>query len=213
MAKRKKMSEQELAAILVSYLENDGWEVFQEVDTEHWGIADIIAKRDGIIWAIETKTSLNLDVMQQAWRKRPHAHFISVAFPAPRRRAEDFATQVCKTMGIGILHISSGVLERNKGVAFKKIGTAISSRLREEHKTYAKAGSAKGGYWTPYKDTCEKLLAVVQAEPGIRVKDAVLKIQHHYKTNTTAAACLVKWSARGTVPGIRFEAGCFFPKT
>ena len=79
------MKEQELASYIVSYLENENWEIFQEVQFRSYGnIADIVAVKDNKLWIIESKTTLSFKVLEQA--RRWKCHYRSIAVPSVRDR-------------------------------------------------------------------------------------------------------------------------------
>lgn len=46
---------------------------------------------------------------------------------------------------------------------------------------------------------------VVNREPGIALREALAQVHHHYRTDSTARACLAKWILGGSVPGVRLE--------
>jgi hypothetical protein len=77
-------SEAELLAWLVRWLNDTGWEVFQEVSTPH-GHCDVVAVRtiEGteVRWAIEGKMSCNSEVILQAEANMKYFDFVSVCTP------------------------------------------------------------------------------------------------------------------------------------
>jgi hypothetical protein len=87
----------------------------------------------------------------------------------------------------------------------------LAAVLRPQHKTHAKAGAVgAGGRWTPFRATCEELVRIVTATPGITVKAAVEAIKHHYSTNRSAASSIAHWVEHDKVPGVRLgrSSGC-----
>jgi hypothetical protein len=66
-------NEAEIGEAVVAWLEAQHWDVYQEVKI-YSGIADIIAVKGNLLWAIELKKSLTLKVMEQArgWRRPAH---------------------------------------------------------------------------------------------------------------------------------------------
>ncbi|HBD94493.1 MAG TPA: hypothetical protein DC057_10030, partial [Spirochaetia bacterium] len=105
--KIKKIKETEIAEIVIDWLEKQHWDVYQEVPVNS-GFADIFAVRNGLVWVIETKTSLSFDVMEQAFRRE--VHYRSVAVPKPinsnwflqRKIARDY-------LNIGILSVDQNI--------------------------------------------------------------------------------------------------------
>lgn len=108
-------SEQDLAQVVVAWLEEQGWEVYQEVMAWAGGpIADIVARKDGQYWIIEVKRRLNLTVLAQAARWGEHAHMVSVALPRdlPNGSWEiEFARGICRQHSLGWISVSrNGVI-------------------------------------------------------------------------------------------------------
>ena len=80
----------------------------------------------------------------------------------------------------------------------------MRSSLREQQKTYVAAGSAHGGHWTPFKETCDQIRRKLQAEGApMRLKDLIDSVHTHYRSPSTARACLRHWIEQGKVDGVR----------
>lgn len=213
------ISEVDMARNVVAYLEAEKWECFKEVQLG-WGSrrADIVAVRDPVIAVVECKLSLSLDVIEQAVGWKHHAHWCWVAVPRPKRgRRTGIARDVLRHYGVGMLEVREGdvyVAERpelnRKPVCIDRLKAA----LREEQKTWAEAGS-KSGFYTEYAATCREVLERVRASPGITTKALIDGLQHHYATDASARASLLKWGARGSIKGVRVErsgkSACWFP--
>lgn len=74
-------------------------------------------------------------------------------------------------------------------------------------------GTPGGGYFTPFQGTRLALIDVVRRSPGIPLRDALQKIEHHYRKDATAFACLSHLIQLGKVRGLRAERGkalCLF---
>lgn len=198
---RKKLSEVDLAAKIVAWLEADSWDVYQEVD----GV-DIVAVRGPVLWAIECKTILGFPVLEQAMRRRAEAHCVWIATP-PRRKSQAVVRSFCSYAGIGWATVSSyGTVTVQCRPEFnRKSADRLRRLLRPEHKTYAAAGSPTGRAWTPFKETCQRLLAVVSASPGIPLGEAMSSIKHHYSSDSSARRSVVKLLERKVIPKIRSE--------
>ena len=68
------MKETVLAEKVIAWLEDYGWDVYQEVQIFPAGeVCDIVAVQNRIVWAIETKTTFCLAVIAQAekWKQAP----------------------------------------------------------------------------------------------------------------------------------------------
>lgn len=203
-------SELELAQEVVRYLQDDGWEVYQEVQIlAGCGIADIVAKKGQILWFIECKRSLELNLIAQASEWKDHGDYVSIAVPRLKRRSSrkgrSFAYKILQWQGIGAfeLYKSRGhrgqegeiyVEERLEPALqaeshFKK--TALA-KLHESMKDFAKAGNANGNRWTPFKQTCLNLTEYVVQNPGCYLSDAMKSIPHHYRSDVVAIARMAK---------------------
>lgn len=226
--KRKKLFETEagLGRGVSEWLSAWGWDVFPEV-VYGPGRADIVATQGRLIWVIETKLTLSLALIEQAWKWTGRAHFVSVAVPlGPKYRGRHVAERFCKLHGIGI--IEAGVLEnvdpdfpetiRGPRLLYhisrswkqlppkldRKASTRIREALTDKQKKFI-PGNADCSFYTPFRDTCEQLRETVLESPGLTVKAAVDKIRHHYRSDTTARSCLMKWVDWEKVPGVRLD--------
>lgn len=211
MKRRKPFeSEEALAAHVVQWLEGQGYDVYQEVPLTQSGAApDIIAVSGRIVWIIECKLSLGLSVLAQAdgWRNR--AHFRSVAVPETRDQA--FACEVAQKLGIGVITLlndpySPQIKQKAPAQFFRRAAANLTlAKLKPEHKTFAKAGTASGHRFTEYRSTCESVRIVVQREPGITLTELMTRVTTHYASPATARSTLVQRIEQKLVPGVRLE--------
>lgn len=209
------MSEKEIAATVVAWLA-DGWDVYQEVEGR-CGVADIVAvelEAPNRVWIIEVKKSFSLAVLAQAWHwiKAGAAHRVSVAVPMGKNwKARTFTEEIAKTFGIGVLYVDTSVRESVDPKLQRKLVAEI--KVREEHKSHAKAGS-QGGYWTPFKQTCKAVKLFVAENPGCTGRELVDGIEHHYATSASARGSLLSWAKSGKVAGVKVgdeRPGRFWP--
>jgi hypothetical protein len=210
-----------LGGHVVAWLEAEGWDVFQEVQPHGGAVADIVALRSGILIVVELKASPTFDLLDQTLRWKPYAHQVYGAVPKARAsNSRHMAIRVFGQYGVGLFEVDQDALSHSAGRFgfrgyFRTVATpsfnrkanaeAIRSKLRPEHKTFAKAGSAQGGHFTEFKATCETLRAHVAKNEGTTIKDAIANMAHHYSTDASAKAHLVKLIERGVVDGIRCE--------
>ncbi len=221
MAKKKiKISEVELAKKIIEWLELNGWEVFQEVRKEQGQpTADIVARKENIVWVIETKTSFTLDVMEQADYWVGKANQVSIGIPSGVTKGwkdHEFRTKVCELLGIGIL-----IFEHEPDTRYRSFPDRVREKLeppkadkclydwdkilKPEHKTYCEAGSTTSKHrFTPFRHTVDQLIVVVREQPGIVLKEAIGLIKHHYKKDTTAISCLANFINEGVIKEIEF---------
>ena len=109
-----KASERALAVVLVAWLEADGWEVNQEVKfrpdarkASIW-IADVVARRAGIVAVYEVKTAMGLPVMEQAERWMEYADQAWIVVPGhgkPANHGHAYGYRRLEQDGIGVLHV------------------------------------------------------------------------------------------------------------
>ncbi len=187
------LSESDVAKAVIEDLKAWKWEVYQEVN--YYGrVADIVAVRGHIQWAIETKTSFGLKVMEQAFRWKGICHYASIAVPKVKNTFGQF---LCRQHGIGVITL---LTEAGKpwgcgGSAMEIIKPGLSRRivgleLNEKQKYLCEAGSAKGGHWTPFKETCDNLVKAVKRSEGMEFSHLIERIDHHYASYHSARSCL-----------------------
>jgi hypothetical protein len=200
------MKEIDLAKKVIDYLKQENWEVYQEVSLSryHGGIADIYAVRN-ITWIIETKTSLSMALLEQAYDRKKFAHYVSIAIPSSKRssKGRSFAQRVCKLYGIGVIEVKKrgGIYIPVDPKLFRKPSLPT---LHEEQKDYAEAGG-KGGYFTPFKRTVSNLNSIVAANPGIKFKDMMKELEHHYASDNTARSSIMKWIKHGVIDSVEIK--------
>ncbi len=193
------MKEIELAEQVISWLEDQNWEIYQEVKVRSYGgVADIVAVQNNLVWVVECKRSLSLSVLSQAslWR----VHFRSVAVPSTKRgssRSRQLAYQVAREYcKVGIItldygrHIVQAVpppLMRE----YHRFTKTFRSLLTEDHKTFAKAGSKGGSHWTPYKSTIRACRSFITKNPGCTMRELIDELgRQHYANDKSAISNL-----------------------
>jgi hypothetical protein len=122
---RLKTTEQELAAVVVAWLEALDADVYQEVQVGG-GVADIVARVGAEIWIVEVKTSLSLALIAQAMDRRRLAHRVLVAAPATRALRD--VLPILVEVGIGLLEITPG--ETMYGAAIPPRSARATTRAR-----------------------------------------------------------------------------------
>lgn len=209
--------EQKYCAIVVQCLKEEGWEVCQEVETRA-GRTDIVAVRGRIRWAIEVKTSMNLAVMDQARANAPYFHYSSLAVPAPAGgkypRSWRFAEECGSVFGFGVIMLHEqprwgtvSMETRSRGRLNRR---PLPVKLWEEQKTEVEAGSNSGGQYTNFKHTVRQLEWAVRRTPGIKLKDAVANISHHYSNEPSATGSLSRYIRSGIIKTVRIDNGKLF---
>mgnify|MGYP001591099230 FL=1 len=196
-------SEIELAKPIISYLEEHGWSVYQEVFI-NGRIADIVATFGKLTYIIECKTSLSLKLLEQIYGWRGYANYISIAIPIKSNFCSGFVETFLIKEGIGAFTVDkySEVYKKIEPKLNRKV-IDISKFIKPEHKFWAEAGSQKG-YYTPFQNTKRNIEYNIKKYPnGILFKDFLKLIEYHYRTESTARSCLRKWIDSGVIKGIK----------
>lgn len=210
-------TEVELASHIIAHFKREGWEVYQEVPFYAW-VADIVVTKGELVGVIECKQSYNFVVLEQAERWLKYAHQVWVATWTPRRgssKGVHFGHKVAKMFGIGVVTVNpradeircrEAVTPATRLDISEYQGQTLNQVLRPEHQNgYAKAGSNEGKRFTPFAATCKALRELVEAKPGLQLRDAVAQIKHHYSSNASAVSSLRHWIEKGKVKGIKLE--------
>jgi hypothetical protein len=204
-------SETELAAKVVAWLQDQHWDVYQEVEC-YGGRADIVAVHDGRVWIIEVKTSLTFNLIEQAIYRTRCAHWVSVVVPSatrPRRLAES----VLSWKGLGLIVVDGNNIIEKAPAKLRRSYHAeakhLLARLEPEHKTFAPAGTNKGSYWSPFRRTCTLALSYIKTHGPTTAAELMRQIDHHYASPSSAKANFIKLIRIGDVPGLVIERGAY----
>jgi hypothetical protein len=203
-----KMTEVDLAARVVAWLEEQRFDVYQSVQLHSGGpVADIVATQGSLVVVVEAKLRFGFKVVDQAAAWSPYAHLVYCAVPRARGGIGRAGTAALVALGVGVI-VSADSTREELAPRFNRKAWAAKLRgvLCPEHKTHAPAGAQGGGHWTPFKMTCENLLKYVASHPGCPMKEAVENIDTHYASAKTARACLALWIREGKVPGVAYSA-------
>lgn len=195
-------TEVEFAKPIITYLEEHGWSVYQEVQIDPSGkVADIIATFGKLTWIIECKTSLSLKLLEQIYGWRGRANFLSIAIPSSV--GSGFTRNILERAKIGVLTVRHSKVFENIRPGLNRKVTDIKKYLLPEHKIWAMAGS-KSGYYSTFKQTKQNLEWKIQDYPnGILFKDFIKSLEHHYHTESTAKSCLRQWIDSGVISGAK----------
>jgi hypothetical protein len=206
------VKETELGQIAVEYFsEHPSFDVYQEVPLMG-GYVDIVVKIDKFYHCIECKTSLSLEVISQALERKPYCHYVSVFIPSSRGSGGKYlALNLLKQYGIGCYEYNpkhNTVIETlPPKINRRVIDRHLKSTIREEHKTYAQAGSRNVRRYTSFRATVDELVRYVKANPGQPFNVVLGVIKTHYKTMSTARSCLLDYIKTGVIPEVRIELG------
>lgn len=217
MAPTPPMSESSMAEKVVSWLEQDGWTIYQEVQPHVDGPrADIVAQREGALWVVEAKKQLSFDLLAQAEHWKGSAHCVWVAVPlAKSSNGRSMAFRVARLLGLGVLEVRSlwpideGRMRAVSTVVEPTERSGIDSTLlralRPEHQTHAKAGTNRGDHFTRYRATCEAIARYVTEHPGCTLREALSNVDHHYASIASGINALRTWASKGKAHGIELR--------
>lgn len=219
-------TEAELAAAVVAWLDQERYEVAQEVELPGVGVLDIVARMGRKLWVVEAKLSMSLALVAQAQRRLGYAHRVSIAVPEPKRK-NAWATDplqnrigLLRSLGIGV--ISAGfstryvegegtvrdvpaVRERCQGV-YVRPGrlSSLEDALRDEHFTgeWSAAGTKDGGHYTAFGATARRVVEFVRENPGCSIGE-IIEGGHHYANDKVARARIDVMIRQGVIGGIR----------
>lgn len=209
--------EQALAALVVSWLQADGWDVYQEV--QHFDsprICDIVAWKAGVSWAIEVKGNAGLELLEQALNYRGSAHRISIAAPMPLSpRLAEFLPHLCVELGLGLFDLSSGAAVSMEWPRFDSSVKSIGFKLRPEHMKLAKAGTQSGGRAGGTGETAAIILEFVKAHHGSSLEEIVAATNLRWGKGAGAVARLREMLKKDQIPGVRVRkfrgTHCLYP--
>ena len=210
-------SEADMAAAVVAWIQEQGWTVHQEVAPWGWGSAlDILAVRGPVLWAIECKLAMGLPVIEQAERWLAHAHMVSVATP-PHGKHWRIARVISDKLGIGLLEVTNtkgvrfmgdAMIDQNQKPAQRlQVDSFLQDHLARFHADTCPAGCKEGVRMTPWRATVERIRALALESPGMRLRDALGRIDHStYGSADSGVSALARIAKQGGgVPGLRLE--------
>jgi len=205
---KPKLNEEQLAEIVVNWLEREGWETYKEVPFSS-GYLDILAVRGPIHWVIEVKTRLSDELIAQARGRIGISHYVSIACPLPDKGVRVSDKFYLEYHGIGLLDISSNrwnpeynvksIIQpsharpspekRNKRIANNL--RYLKARLLPEYKT-EKAGVAASSRISPFKATCLMVRNILLKNGPMTPAEIAAQIEHHYSTDRGFISQLTK---------------------
>lgn len=185
------MKEEELAKHFIEWF-NEGYDVYEEVPAH--GVIDFVATDGHIQIGCEVKTSFNLKVMEQAWRKKPLFHYTYIC--VPRKRDYYFRELVMRQYGIGVLVCDTlnSINELVKPTLNRKArGVTLKKYMKE-----STAGSQFDRV-TAFGNTVRQIERYVKRQGPAHIKDVLKNIDHHYGTVSSARSSIRKWIKDGVI--------------
>jgi len=202
------MTEQDLGRHVVDWLQCQDYTVYHEVRDERdrrlrfSPVADIVVDVNGHAWVIELKRSFGLAVLAQAkeWQRRGVSRVSIAVRHAGDTKARRFGEHVCRQFGIGLLCIDKhGSVREEIEPRYYRAPVRyhthdLLSICHAAQQSGVTAGSARGGYWTPYRQTMRDVKDYLQRQGDwCSLHMIMASIPHHYHTSSTARSCLSKW--------------------
>lgn len=177
-----------------------------------------MATQGQLVWVVECKLSLSLELIAQAMEWVHRANFISIAIPKQKGRYPTkgrwAAKRIMAHYGIGMFEVLRNTNNEFKDIYRKDVSPRfnrkadikfIKDSLCDQQKYWAPAGSQSGRF-TPFKQTCTGIERIVKRFPGIVLKDLIDKLtDHHYASDASARASISHWARRGVIKGVKCE--------
>lgn len=208
---RSAIPETAVAAPVVEWLTDLGWEVYQEVDA-FGPRADIVGVRGPLVWVVEAKTSLSLKLLDQACGWLSQANYVSVVVPE-RHRWNRFVGMFMRDHGIGEFRIEGDggkwnpfrAVDHLDPVFHRRVDQSIIRRALHPEQKAQIAGSAGGGYTTPFSRTCDNVRRWMREHPRSTLKEVIDGVEHHYANPASAVNSLRHWIISGKVQGVKWD--------
>lgn len=212
------MVEADLCRALAPWLKDLGWDVYQEV-VIGGPRADMVATRGKLVWIVEAKMSMTLALLDQVYNWRGKSHYLSVVIPSLSKSGCTYSSVAAREMlhqwGVGVFRVHGDggrfdpyfVSEQLRASFIRRPDLSWVEGSLQQGQKASEGGSTGGGYWTPFRNTCDKLREYVAANPGCSLKQAIDGIKHHYKTASSAVNSMRHWVTNGKVKGVCSREG------
>ena len=146
--------------------------------------ADVVGRKDSTITVVEMKTSLSMDLIEQAYLWQPYANHTYIAIPLRKRHIPLFVDKVLGDLGIGVIEVSNWGARITKSSGYHEIRGHIdwNEVLLPEHQTFVEGGTSGGGYVTPYRLTMVRIQEFMSDKDWITVKEILEHCKTHYSS-------------------------------
>lgn len=153
-----KLKETDLFKPVKELLVASDMEVYTEVPCG-LGRADVVGIKDNLVTVVELKTSLNLQLIQQAYDRLGYAHYVYIAVPYFKNRIPRIVRSLCRRDGIGVIEIYDnyanvfihGKILRNSYVDWAK---NLNDGYKCENNISA---GVNRGFYSPYQDMVQSV--------------------------------------------------------
>lgn len=207
------MSESDLMEYVRQDFRDLGYETYAEVPMKGGGSkrCDMYARNEnkdsndyGHTIVFEAKLSFNFKVIEQAYYWKKHAHLCYIVVPTTTKNisTRNFAREVCKKMGIGVIEVNV-----KRGKYFVTVKSEHNNnpkvpKLYEEQKKIVSSNSSNT-YITPFKVTVMQMNEYMKDKDSSSIIDVVKNINHHYKSINSACRSIKVNIERGVIPGYK----------
>src|SRR5690606_26527703 len=100
------MKETDLYEPVKKLLEDIGYEVYAEVQPYQGGKrADVVGIMGPAVCVVEMKTSLSMELIEQAYLWTNRAHYVFIAVPMRRKGLPHFVHFILKKLNIGLIEV------------------------------------------------------------------------------------------------------------
>lgn len=184
------IKETDLYIPLKRFFNANGFEVYEEVSVPYCGgRVDLVANNFPAPIAIEMKTTLNMDLIEQAMDRKHVFPYVYIAIPlGKRRKVPRWVINHLRQNKIGLIFVSdSGHIHMAFAARYDKAPmrdrVEWEKLLRPEHQGWVEAGTAGGGYVTPYKITMLGVKKFLQRKADwVSMNDILEHCETHYMT-------------------------------
>jgi hypothetical protein len=190
------VKENEMYKYVKELLEGIGYDVYAEVEVNSWGgsgRADVIGYQKPAVCIVEMKTSLSMELIEQAYKWKRFGHYIYIAIPKRKKQIPTFVCNMLSSMGIGIIEVGDRVwgtrivLKAKFNRPYKN--TKWDDVLKPEHQTWLEGGSSGGGYVTNYKLTIDRVKRYLKMKRGwVSMNELLDHCETHYSNPKNSLA-------------------------
>jgi hypothetical protein len=125
-----------------------------------------------------------MEVIEQAHRWLPYAHYIYIAIPHRKKGIPNFVERVLNQFGIGLIEVAGIYTHITIRAKFNRPVRKLKwdKILLPEHQTWAEGGSTGADIVTPYKLTVRRVQAMLKASPNhwFSMNSILEKCDTHY---------------------------------
>jgi hypothetical protein len=213
-------TEKDLGLLVKVWLIAEDWDCFPEAQIRQRGPrADLIAIKDSLLWVIETKLSLNLQVIEQALRWRDlGALYTSIAVLKPKRKYHqkftwhsNFVDRFFRQEGLGLIFgdlLDNTVIEaippRLHRYNYQRSKNIIA-QLDPRMKLYIPGSTSKEGFSSPYQRTIENAITFIAAQKTCSINELLTNIKTHFRVRAKARNFLIKHLCQHSALSYRLE--------